>query len=268
MALTNYGLSQTVKVMTYNLRYDNPDDGLNSWDSRKVLIANQVSRIAPDFLGTQEGLNNQVRYLSETLKNYSFVGVGREDGVEKGEYAAIFYRSDRYKVIKSSTFWLSATPDVHSVGWDAALERICTYGLFQNIKTGKRCWIFNTHLDHIGKIARKESAKLILERINQLNVDNYPVILTGDFNSEETDEPIVVIKAKLFDTFYNQRGSKRTPKPTFNGFNLNEPAKERIDYIFINQSKAKVKSHITLNDLVDNRYPSDHFPVVSVIKFK
>jgi len=255
--------------MTYNIRYDNPNDGNNRWDNRKELIVNQINEIKPDIIGTQEGLSNQIVYLKKELQSYNFVGIGREDGKDKGEFAAIFYRKDRFKVIADSTFWLSSAPEKPSIGWDAALERICTYALLEDLKTKKRVWVLNTHFDHIGKIARRESSNLILAKIDQLSKENsYPVILTGDFNATDTDEPIVVLKTKMFDTFNLLTGKNNNPQATFNGFKVNEPAKERIDYIFVNRRKAKVKSHKTLNALIDNRYPSDHFPVVAVIHFK
>jgi endonuclease/exonuclease/phosphatase family metal-dependent hydrolase len=263
------GYSQTLKVMTYNIRYDNPNDGKNGWQNRRELIVGQIKSNTPDIIGFQEGLVNQVKYLSENLLDYSYVGVGREDGKEKGEYAAIFYRSDKYRVISDSTFWLSPTHEKPSVGWDAALERICTYTLLEEIENGNRFWMFNTHLDHIGKIARKESSNLILEKIDKLNQGSkLPVILTGDMNSIETDEPIVILKTKLVDTFYEVRHMESTLNETFNGFNVDQVAKERIDYIFVNRYKVKVKSHSTLIDKIDGRYPSDHFPVISVIAFE
>lgn len=267
--LLNFCEAQTVKVMTYNIRYENPNDGDNSWANRRSLIVDQINSNQPDVIGTQEGLSSQIAFLSKSLTNYNYVGVGREDGKEKGEYAAIFYRKDKYKAVVDSTFWLSETPRVHSVGWDAVLERICTYALLEDIKTGKRIWVFNTHLDHKGEVARRESAKLILSEIERLNKKLYPVVLTGDFNAVETDEPITIIGSRLFDTFKIQKGKKRgSACATFNGFNMLETATERIDFIFVNQKDAKVKSHETLKLIVDNRYPSDHFPVMAVVKFK
>lgn len=262
------GYAQTIKVMTYNIRYDNPDDGNNSWENRKGLIVNQINEAKPDIIGTQEGLNNQIKYLSSALLSYRYIGVGREDGKEKGEYAAIFYRIDKFKLISDSTFWLSSTPQIPSVGWDAALERICTYALLEEIKSGKRILVLNTHLDHKGITARRESANLILQKIDRLNAKtNFPAILTGDMNASDTDEPIVILNTKLFDAFSFLKRRKTKPEATFNGFNLNEPAKERIDYIFVNRKNAKVKSHSVVNMSIDNRYPSDHFPVISIIVF-
>lgn len=269
LTVSFFGYCQTIKVMTYNIRYNNPNDGKNSWDNRKGLIVNQIGNINPDIIGTQEGLIDQIQYLSKSLSNYKYIGVGRDDGKEKGEFTAIFYRKDKYKVISDSTFWLSPTPFKHSVGWDAALERICTFLLLEDINSGKKFWIFNTHLDHIGKVARKESANLILNKIEKLNSKlNLPVVLTGDMNSKETDEPIEIFNTRLFDTFYKIKHNQRESNATFNGFNDNEPAKERIDYIFVNQKRAKVKSHITLTEKIDNRFPSDHFPVIAIVTFK
>ena len=149
---------------------------------KEFFIAKQLKFYNPDIFGTQEGLVHQLKYIDSVLVDHQFVGVGRDDGKEKGEHCAIFFNSKKFKVIGQSTFWLSPTPDTVSKGWGAQLNRICTYAFFRNIKTKKYLWIFNAHFDHISELARENSAKLIIEKIEQLNKENYPVVLMGDFN--------------------------------------------------------------------------------------
>ncbi len=247
--------------MTYNIRYDSKNDSLDYWNDRKTDLVQLVQQYKPAFMGIQEGQRHQVVYLDENLKGYSFIGVGRDDGQQKGEYSAIFYDNNKYKVLESNTFWLSKTPEKVSVGWDAAMERICTYGLFENIATTKQLWVFNTHFDHIGVKARKKSARLILKKIRRINSGNFPVVLMGDFNLEPTVRPIRLIKKAMDDAMEISQEPIKGPKGTFNGF---EPAKipeRRIDYIFL--KGLKVASFAHLDDRRENgRHISDHLPVL------
>lgn len=260
-------LAQHVKVMTYNIRLDVASDGENRWDNRKDFLAGQVLFHAPDFMGVQEAQNHQMEYLGKMLNGYNSIGVGRDDGAKGGEYSAIFYNSEKYKVLKQSTFWLSPTPEKVSIGWDAAYKRVCTYGLFQDIKTGKKLWVFNTHFDHVGNVARTESAKLILQKITELNKDNLPFVLTGDFNLEDTSESIKLILTKLDDS---KAVAKFTfgPSGTFNAFKFQEPVTTRIDYIFIPKAKVTVAKYAVLSDSKDCRYPSDHLPVLAELELQ
>ncbi|MFP5436823.1 MAG: endonuclease/exonuclease/phosphatase family protein [Bacteroidia bacterium] len=257
----------TTKVMTYNIRLDVESDGENRWDKRKGLLANQVRFYEPDFMGVQEALPQQMHYLDETLPAYDFIGVGRDDGKEKGEFSAIFYNKDKFKVVKQSTFWLSQTPEKPGLGWDAACNRVCTYGLFENLKTKKKIWVFNTHFDHIGTTARMESAKLILTKIKELNKEGYPFVLTGDFNLTEDNESIQRITAELNDT---RKVAKLVygPDGTWNAFDFTKPATERIDYIFIPKKNVTVTKYAILSDNKNNRYYSDHLAVYSELEIK
>lgn len=257
----------TTKVMTYNIRLDVESDGENRWDKRKGLLANQVRFYEPDFMGVQEALPQQMHYLDETLPAYDFIGVGRDDGKEKGEFSAIFYNKDKFKVVKQSTFWLSQTPEKPGLGWDAACNRVCTYGLFENLKTKKKIWVFNTHFDHIGTTARMESAKLILAKIKELNKEGYPFVLTGDFNLTEDNESIQRITAELNDT---RKVAKLVygPDGTWNAFDFTKPATERIDYIFIPKKNVTVTKYAILSDNKNNRYYSDHLAVYSELEIK
>jgi len=261
---TNF-YSQTVKVMTYNLRLDVASDGDNRWDNRKTFLLGQVQFYEPDFMGVQEALPQQVHYLDSTLTQYGHIGTGRDDGKSKGEFSAIFYNSKKYKVIQQATFWLSQTPDKPSMGWDAACNRICTYGLFENIKTKKQLWVFNTHFDHIGNIARTESAKLILKKIKELNKQNLPFVLTGDFNLEEDSESIRLIASQLNDS-KKCAGLVFGPEGTFNNFEFTKPVTKRIDYIFTAKTGITVIKYAVLSDSKNCRYPSDHLPVYTELE--
>ena len=257
--------SQPHTIISYNIRYDNNWDVENSWKIRRKKISQILIQYSPSIVGIQEGLLNQVQYIDSSLINYDYVGVGRDDGKEKGEFCAIYFDTTRYVLLKNSTFWLSETPDSISVGWDAALERICTYGLFKDRITRKAFWVFNTHFDHIGIIAREKSSELILKKINKINRQSLPVILMGDFNSIPNSPPVKEIITELSDALQISLEKLQGPRGTFNGFNEDLPIEQRIDYIFTN--KLKVLSYTHINDRLDNnRHISDHLPVMIKIQ--
>lgn len=257
-----------VKVMSYNIRLDVASDGDNRWDLRKDKVAGLMNYYEPDFIGGQEVTHPQLEYLVNNLNGYSYIGVGRDDGKTKGEYSNIFYKKDKYEVLQQSTFWLSPTPDSISKGWDAAIVRVCTYGLFKDKKTKQFFWVFNTHFDHVGKTARLESAKLIVQKIEALNSKNYPVILTGDFNSHPEDAPMQHIAGKM----QNARAISKLvygPADTWNAFRFNEKLNGTIDYIFVsNNKKISVAKFASITDSYDLKYPSDHLPVMASISIK
>lgn len=258
---------QKYKAMTYNIRYDNPDDGENAWANRKEFLCDQVAFFAPDILGIQEGLAHQVAYLDGKLQKHTFIGIGRDDGKQKGEYSAIFYNNTKFEKMKSGTFWLSETPDQISVGWDASMERICTYALLKDKITHTKIWVFNTHFDHIGKIAREKSMILIHNIIQQQNKNNLPVILLGDFNAQPDSVPIAYITKSLNDSRTSSLAIPFGPFGTFNGFKHNVPVSDRIDYIFISKN-IQVNKYAVLSDANDCRYPSDHLPVFIEFELK
>jgi len=258
---------QVVKLMTYNLRYDNPDDGDNIWAKRRDFLLSQISYNEPDIFGTQEGLDNQVKWIGESLGHYGHVGVGRDDGKTQGEYSAIFYNENKFKVIKSNTFWLSETIDKPSKGWDAACLRICTYALFQNKKNGQKFWVFNTHFDHIGKVAREKSAGLILSQMHMVNDKNYPCILMGDFNLSPDTEPILRIKKELNDSKEICTSKPFGPEKTYAGFDVCKQSEERIDYIFTSRNNITVSKYATMANVFNMHYASDHYPVFADISF-
>ncbi len=253
--------------MTYNIRYDNPEDGENSWLKRKEFLSDQIAYNNPNILGIQEGLHHQVHYLDSVLVDYSYIGIGRADGKTKGEYSAVFYNSKNLNVLKEGTFWLSETPNEISVGWDAAMERICTYGLFENKLTNEKFWVFNTHFDHIGDVARVNSASLILKKIEEFNFDNLPVIVMGDFNLKPDAEPIQLLLKALNDSKHISLAKPFGPSGTFNGFKFNQPVLDRIDYIFTSKDQVHVLKYAVLSNSKDCKYPSDHLPVLVELKF-
>lgn len=251
-----------VKLITYNIRYDNPNDGENRWDLRKDWLANQVRFVGPDVMGIQEGLAHQVNFLDEKLKNYRYVGIGRDDGKTKGEYSAVFYNFDNLRLIDQNTFWLSETPEKVSVGWDASMERICTYALFEEKSTKAQFWVFNAHFDHIGEIARAKSIDLILQKIKDLNRERLPVFFMGDLNLEPKTTPIKYLSTQMKDSFHSSKNPPFGPIGTFNGFKHDRIVTRRIDYIFAGKSGIKVNKYGVLSDSKGLKYPSDHLPVV------
>nr|WP_297783652.1 endonuclease/exonuclease/phosphatase family protein [uncultured Allomuricauda sp.] len=257
---------QTIDIITYNIRYDNPDDAPNNWDNRKEFLISQLNFYGPDVFGIQEGLIHQVKEIDNGLEEYDYFGVGRDYGDERGEHTAIFYNTKRLTLMEQSTFWLSTTPEKPSKGWDAALPRTCTYGVFENKSDGEKFIVFNTHFDHVGVKAREESSKLILEKINELNTKNYPVVVTGDFNLESNSPGVQVILTKMADTHIAAGENAFGPDGTFNDFEFNRPVERRIDYIFVSDAFEVIKSAI-LSDSKDTQYPSDHFPVFARLKY-
>ena len=265
LALFSFTISmtgQSNKLMTYNIRYDNVNDGENQWAKRKTFLCDQISFFEPDIFGIQEGLVHQVEYIDSVLTDYSYLGVGRDDGKRKGEYSAIFYNEIKFKVLDEGTFWLSETPEKISVGWDASMERICTYALFKEKKSKKEFWVFNTHFDHIGEIARKESVQLIIERVKGLNSDDRPVFIMGDFNLVPSSDPIKALSEVFEDSKSISIANPFGPEGTFSGFDFSKPLVDRIDYIFVSKGGITVKKYAVLSDSKDFKYPSDHLPVL------
>ena len=255
--------------MTFNIRYNNPGDSLNAWPNRKDKLASQVLYYAPQLLGVQEALVRQMNDLRERLKRYKSLGVGRDDGKEKGEFSAIFYDTTRLQVLQSETFWLSQTPAIiGSKGWDAAITRIVTWAKFRDKKSRKIFYYFNTHFDHIGKEARRESAKLLLQKVKEI-AGATQAIITGDFNATPSDEPIQIITDKsnplhLIDSKEISQTPHYGPAGTFTGFQSKEVSNEPIDHIFL-KGKWKVLNHATISETWEGRFASDHFAVLATL---
>ena len=253
-------------VMTFNIRYDNPKDNQNWWEHRKSSVLKIFEFYSPEFIGIQEGLNNQIKYIENNLIEYNYIGVGRDDGKKKGEYAAIFYKKNKLKLISSETYWLSETPEMVSIGWDASMERIVTFGEFLNLKTQESLFIFNCHFDHRGEISRENSSKLILKLIKSKNIENKKIILMGDFNCLPNSKPIETLKSKLKDSYDISVKEPYGPAGTSNGFDLDRLIKNRIDYIFT--KNIKVIEHRIIDDRRDNNlFISDHLPVMAKIMY-
>lgn len=258
---------QQLKAMTYNVRFDNPGDGENAWEHRKDYLISQIAWHAPDLVGTQEALLHQLEDMDAGLPRYAFFGRGRDAGSQQGEYSAVFYRTDRLDLEASGTFWLSETPQTPSRGWDAALNRICTYGRFRHRDSGLRFYLFNTHFDHRGQQARQESVKLILAQISERNPEGLPVILTGDLNLEPEDPAILRLSRQMQDTRVLAGGSAYGPEGTFNGFDCARPANRRIDYVFVSPGGFGIIRYATLSDTTGKGFPSDHFPVLATLSW-
>ena len=267
ISLTSLNLilsGQCITVMSYNIRYDNYNDGENRWDMRKASMIEMIEQYHPEIIGIQEGLLHQVQFLDSNLRSYKYIGVGRDDGINKGEFSAILYDTTKFSALISSTFWLSGTPGSVSVGWDASMERICTYGLFLQNESKQKIWVFNTHFDHMGKLSREKSAKLILKTIRKINRKGLPVILMGDLNSLPESQAIKIINRKLSDAYLLSENPPE-PKGTYNGFNPENTLDKRIDYIFLSGFEVELFKHI--NDRrKDNYFISDHLPVFAKLK--
>jgi len=261
--------SSHIRVMTFNIRYDEPQDKENAWPNRKELVASVIRFHHADLVGVQEALASQLKDLDKLLADYSWVGVGRADGKAAGEFSAILYRKSRFKSLESSTFWLSETPQVPSAGWDAALPRIVTWVKLHDLQTGKIFFHFNTHFDHRGVRARNESARLLLDQIRQIARD-LPVVVTGDLNFTESSDGYQLLTRKnsekspaLRDARYLSEHGHHGPTSTFNEFKALIPGR-KIDYVFV-KGDIRVLQHGVLSDTWDGRFASDHLPVLAEI---
>lgn len=257
-----------LRVMTFNIRYDEPRDGVNAWPNRKQKVADVVRFHKADLVGVQEALLTQLKDLEMLLPDFAWCGVGRTDGKESGEYSAILYRRSRFELIATNTFWLSETPDKPgSKGWDAALPRIVTWAKFKDRATGKIFVHFNTHFDHVGEKARAESSSLILKKAGEIHGSG-PFIVTGDFNVTENSGAYKTIMAgtptvKLADAKYASVNGHFGGDSTFTAFKEPEPGR-KIDYIFVREG-IKVLEHGVLSDRWNGLWASDHLPVIAEI---
>ena len=256
--------SDGLKVMSYNIRYGSAEDGTNSWQYRWPATIAMLNDVQPDVFGVQEALDFQLKLVSEMAKNYKNVGVGREDGKHDGEHMAIFWNKKTVKVLKWGTFWLSETPEKPSMGWDAACFRTATWALMKDKKTGKKFYFVNTHLDHVGKEARKLGLKLIVDRIDDINPEKYPMVLTGDFNVTP-DNPCLVDLDKIM-TSTRKIAKKTDSKGTFNGWRKDREA-GIIDYIYVSGFSEVAEYETIKKKYADRPFVSDHYPIMSVVKF-
>ncbi|WP_418163959.1 endonuclease/exonuclease/phosphatase family protein [Alistipes finegoldii] len=266
VAFTACGSATSLSVMTFNMRYDNPEDGQNNWRFRRERIAGVIKAQEVDVLGTQELLSNQFDDLSGLLTGYQGVGVGRLDGAESGEYCAVFFRKDRFTLLDSGTFWLSETPEVvGSLGWDGACERIATWVVLRD-RDGRELFFIDTHLDHVGQVARDEGVSLLMKRIETLS-GGRPVILTGDFNSEPGSSVVAhVQKAGVLRDAKAIAAQRSGTDWSFSDFGqIPEAERPLLDYIFVSGGIEAVRYEV-LPDTFDGGYVSDHAPVMAVVK--
>lgn len=263
--LVTLSLNAQNSIMTYNIRYDNPNDRENWWENRKQEVVDMIKHYQPDLLGIQEGLISQVKFLDSSLTNYSYVGVGRDDGIEKGEFTAVFFNKKTIELLETKTYWLSGSPDSVSVGWDASMERIVTYGQFRDRSNKEIVHVFNCHFDHIGALSREKSAELILELIKNKGIEDERIAVIGDLNCLPKERPIELLKTKLEDSYEVSQSAPYGPIGTFNGFNTEKKAVKRIDYIFI--KNIIVEEYINIDDRrKNNLWLSDHMPLLIKMK--
>lgn len=286
--------AQNLFVGTYNIRNDNNNDRKegNGWERRCPIICDLLNFEDPDIFGTQEAKINQLHDLQNGLDGYNYIGIGRDDGKERGEYSAIFYKKDRLAKIKSGNFWLNETPDKPKLGWDAACIRICTWGEFMDKKTKRKFYFFNLHMDHVGVVARRESAKLVIKKIEEITSGKAPVILTGDFNVDQSDEIFKIFSASgILKDSYSAAEKRFATNGTFNDFDTELKTNSRIDHIFVSPnfdvkrygvltdgywtekgSKEDLNSNKAPKELKFRKYtrraPSDHYPVLVKVVYK
>jgi endonuclease/exonuclease/phosphatase family metal-dependent hydrolase len=257
---------QSLNVISYNIRYDNPKDGINQWSSRKEKVYALLTKYDPDLLGVQEALNHQLKDIQANLPQYDFIGAGRDDGKEKGEYSAIFYKKDRFEVLEQNTFWLSETPEVPgSKNWDAAITRVATWARLRDKKNSREFLIINTHFDHVGKEARKKSAELLKMQAGVL-AKEFPVIITGDFNCTRDESPYLVMMDKSHLELIDP-APKNDPPGTFCNFGVNSQPCRAIDYIFYTNDWTP-EAYNVYSDSDGKNYPSDHLPVQARLSLK
>lgn len=267
-SLSLSGIAQKpLNIITYNIRYNTPSDKENAWPNRRADVVTLLKHHKVDVFSVQEALYNQIMDLKEGMTGFDYVGVGRDDGNINGEFSAIYYNTNRYILTESGTFWLSKTPKVPSKSWDAALNRICTWARLKDKETQKTFYVFNTHFDHKGVKARKESAVLILKKISEIADRKDPILLTGDFNLTPEEKPLVLIRQKLKDSRQISKTVPQGPVGTFNDFDIASKLENRIDYIFVNKL-IDVNKYTVITDSRDNRYPSDHLPVLVELQLK
>lgn len=265
---TRESAPQPLVVISSNIRNSGMDDGPDAWPLRKAFYFQALQAHHPDLIGFQEVLKDQQADLVAALPDYGTFGVGRDDGKTKGEYASIFYRKDRFEVLTGGTFWLSPTPEsVGSVGWDAALTRICTWAHLKDRSNGREFFYANTHFDHVGETARVESAKLIATRLKQI-APNDPLILTGDFNTTEDTPPYATLMSLNLRDAYRETHPKISPdEASFHGFK-GDPKGLRIDWILHTDAFAATDATIDHARMDNGHYPSDHFPVTATLQWK
>lgn len=254
-------LSDGLKVMSYNIRLGSADDKTNSWALRYTATGKMLEDQKPDVFGVQEALEYQVRYIKE-MCGYESVGVGRENGKKEGEHMSIFWNKKTVKMLKWGTFWLSETPDKPSMGWDAACFRTATWALMKDKRTGKKFYFVNTHLDHVGKEAQKNGLKLIVDRIAKINLQGYPMVLTGDFNIRPDNANLADLDSMMQSA--RRIAAKTDSHDTYNGWGKGSGI---IDYIYVSGFSACPEYQTVIKRYEDRKFVSDHYPIFARLIF-
>ena len=253
----------SLTVATFNIRYDTASDGANAWPNRREWVRDLLDTHSFDVVGIQEALWHQLEFLTE--RRFDFVGVGRDDGKQAGEFSAVLFDRSRFEKKDSGTFWLSETPDVPSKSWDSSLNRVCSWVRLQDKTTEQEFCHFNTHFDHQGTVAREKAAEIILQKIAAI-AGKSAFFLTGDFNLTPNTVPIQRLSAALHNARTVTETKPDGPVGTWNGFDTKRLSETQIDYIFVSP-EVKVRRYAVLPDHWGQRYPSDHFPVTIKAEF-
>ena len=261
--ITVQAVGQTINVMTYNLRYATENDGVNAWSKRKEKVFELIKKYDPDVIGVQEALISQITDILEAVPAYDYIGVGRDDGKQGGEYSAILYKKDRFTINESNTFWLSKTPETPgSKDWDAAITRVASWAKMTDKKSRTEFFMLNTHFDHIGKTAREQSAALLKKQAAKI-AGTLPVIITGDFNFQRDDTPYPVMMSP--ESLQLHDPAPKNAPGTYCTFVVNGPECQAIDYIF-HTSQWRSSGYKVITDNDGKHYPSDHLPVMVQLK--
>ena len=258
----NYGEAPELKVMSFNIRYGDASDGTNSWNLRYAAAAEMIEDQKPDVMGLQEALSYQVLFIEENFRDYKCIGVGRENGKKEGEHMSIFWNKKTVSMLDWGTFWLSETPEKPSMGWDAACRRTATWALMKCKRTGNKFYFVNTHLDHVGVEARKNGLQLVMDRVAQMNKDNLPVVLTGDFNVQPSDACLSGLDAKMKSA--RKVAMKTDDKGTYNNWGKNS---EVIDYIYFSGFRSCPEFQTVTKKYAKRTFVSDHFPIFAKLIF-
>ena len=253
-----------LKVMSYNVRMGIAKDGTNSWQFRAPATAEMLKAQKPDVFGVQEAFEFQLDFIEEFCPDYKCVGVGRDDGKKKGEFMSIFWNKKTVKLLKWGTFWLSETPDTPSMGWDARCKRTATWALMKDKKTGKKFYFVNTHLDHRGAQAQKNGLMLIVDRIQSINPEGYPMVLTGDFNIKPDNAALVELDKRMQSARDIAEVTDRVN--TFNGWS-SKKTDSIIDYIYVSGFSACPEYKTVTEKYAGAPFVSDHYPIFARLIF-
>ncbi len=268
LSMMSLGLmaQEPLELITYNIRMNTAGDGEHAWPYRKADVINLLKFHRAEIFCVQEALPGQMDDLAEAFPAYAYEGVGRDDGKQLGEYSAVFYNQDRFLKKQGGTFWLSETPEECTFGWDAVCRRVCSWVELEDKERGTSLFVFNTHFDHVGVEARKNSAALILGKISEIATSESTgeigsVVLCGDFNLPPESEPIQLISASLQDAFVVSELPPHASVATFHGFTYDDGPRDRIDYVFVSEG-LRVSRYGALTDSRDRSFFSDHLPVL------